>query len=141
MNPTSSRSHSKPHFFPLYKVLHGTFSKHTEIPREKAKIQKKIVNQKGFFHKTPSSEFYLIGTSSGLNPFSLTLLIACLMTCDRFDGGERSKSKLGNSFLRYQASTFLFSFLLLLLLFNLFFLLCLCYNLFVYSRFMFSCIF
>ena len=27
-----------PIFFPLYKALHGTFSKHTEIPREKYKI-------------------------------------------------------------------------------------------------------
>ena len=25
-------------FFPLYKTLHGTFSKHTEIPQEKYKI-------------------------------------------------------------------------------------------------------
>ena len=25
-------------FFPLYKALHGTFSKHTEIPREKPEI-------------------------------------------------------------------------------------------------------
>ena len=25
-------------FFPLYKALHGTFSRHTEIPREKYKI-------------------------------------------------------------------------------------------------------
>ena len=25
-------------FFPLYKTLHGTFSRHTEIPQEKPKI-------------------------------------------------------------------------------------------------------
>ena len=50
----------------------------------------------------------MIETSFGPSPFSLTLLIACLMTCDRFDWGERLKSKLGNSFLRYQASIFSF---------------------------------
>ena len=61
-------------FFPLHKGLHGTFSKHIEIPQEKYKIHKKIVNQKGVFHKTPSSQFYLIGSFSGPNPFSLTLL-------------------------------------------------------------------
>jgi len=43
------------------------------------------VNQKGVFHKTLSSQFYLTETSSYRNPFSLTLLIACLMTCDRVD--------------------------------------------------------
>ena len=46
-------------------------------------------NKKGFFHKTPSSQFYLIGTFFGPNLFSLTLLIAYLMTCDRFDRGEQ----------------------------------------------------
>ena len=38
MNPTSSGSRSKPLFFPLYKALHGTFSKHTKISGEKPKI-------------------------------------------------------------------------------------------------------
>ena len=77
------------------------------------------MNQNEVFHKTPSSQFYLIGTTFGPNSFSLTLLIACLITCDIFDRGERSKSKLGNSFLRYQVSTFFFpSFFLLL--FNIF---------------------
>ena len=36
-------------FFPLYKALHGTFSKETKIPWEKYKIQQKIVNQKRVF--------------------------------------------------------------------------------------------
>ena len=68
------------------------------------------MNQNGVFHKIPSSQFYLIRIFFGPNPFSLTLQITCLMTCNRVDQGEQSKSKLGNSFLRYQASTFLFSF-------------------------------
>ena len=70
-------------FFPLYKALHSTILKHTEIPRKKPKIHQKIVNQKGVFHKTPSSQFYLIGTFSGPNPFSLTLLITFLLVCEQ----------------------------------------------------------
>ena len=38
---------------------------------EKPKIHYKIVNQKGVFHKTPSSQFCLIETFFGANPFSL----------------------------------------------------------------------
>ena len=40
MNPTSFGSRSKPlfFFFPLHKALHGIFSKHIEISREKPKI-------------------------------------------------------------------------------------------------------
>ena len=70
-------------FFPLYKTLHGTFSKHTEIPRKNPKIHQKIVNQNGVFHKTPSSQFYLIETFSGPNTFSLTLLITFLLVCEQ----------------------------------------------------------
>ena len=83
------------------------------------------MNQNGVFYKTPSSHFYLIETFSSPNPFSSTLLITCLMTCDRFNWRERLKSKLGNSFLRYQASTPPFYFLLFLSVLILF--LCLVY--------------
>ena len=38
MNPTSSGSHFKPLFFPLYKALHGTFSKDMENPKRKPNI-------------------------------------------------------------------------------------------------------
>ena len=58
------------------------FQKHIEIPGEKPKIQYKIVNQKGVFHKTPSSHFYLIGTFSSPNSFSLMLLITFLLVCE-----------------------------------------------------------
>ena len=58
----------------------------------------KIVNQKGVFHKTPSSllYIYLIGTFFGPNPLSLRLLITFLLNCDRFNWGERSKIKHRN---------------------------------------------
>jgi len=68
--------------FQLYKALHGTFSKHTEIPWEKPKIHWKPMNQKGVFHKAPSSQFYLSETFSGPHPFILTLLITFLLVCE-----------------------------------------------------------
>ena len=74
--------------FQLQKVLHGTFSKHTKILQEKPKIHQKIVNQKGVFHKTSLSHFYLIGTFSGPNLLSLRLLITFSLNCDKFDRGE-----------------------------------------------------
>ena len=43
------------------------------------------MNQNGVFHKTPLSQFCVMGTFSGPNPFSLTLLITFLLNCDRFD--------------------------------------------------------
>ena len=48
MNPTSSGSHSKPPFFPLYKALHGTFSTHRNPT---GKIQHSLENSelKGIF--------------------------------------------------------------------------------------------
>ena len=42
---------------------------------EKPKIHYKIVNQKGVFHKTPSSQFCLIETFFGHNPFSLITIL------------------------------------------------------------------
>jgi len=48
-------------------------------------------------------------TFFGLNPFSLTLLIACLMTYDRFNYGKWSKSSLGTPF---EVSSFNLSFFL-----------------------------
>ena len=71
------------HIFKLYKASHGTFSKHIEIPQEKPKIHQKRVNQKGVFHKTPSSQFYLIETFSSPNPFCLMLLITFLLFCEQ----------------------------------------------------------
>ena len=124
MNLTSSGNRSKPIFSTIKSLTWYIFKTHRNPTRKNLRFTRKIVNQKGIFYKTPLSQFYLIGTSSDLNPFSLTLPITCLMTpitClmtyNRFDWGERSKSKLGNSFLRYQASTlyFLFSVLILFL--------------------------
>ena len=65
--------------FQLYKALHGTFSKDRESPKEKSKIHQKIVDQKGDFHKTLSSHFYLIGTFSSPNSLSLKFLITVLL--------------------------------------------------------------
>ena len=70
--------------FPLYKALHGIFSRYAKNLKGKLKIHQKIVNQKGVFHKTPSSHFSLIGTFSNLNLLSLNFLITVLLNCDRF---------------------------------------------------------
>ena len=70
-------------FLPLFKALHGIFSKCIEIPGEKYKIHQKIVNQKGVFYKTPSSQFCLIETFFGPNPSSLMLLLIFLLVCEQ----------------------------------------------------------
>ena len=72
-------------FFFIYKkpyMLH--FQKTQKSCRKNLKFTK-IVNQKGVFHKTLSSQFYLIGTFSSPNPFSLKFLISILLNCDRID--------------------------------------------------------
>jgi len=71
-------------FFPLYKALHSTFSRHRN-PTSKTYDLLENSESKRSFHKTPSSNFYLIGTFSSPNPFSLNLQITFLLTCDRFD--------------------------------------------------------
>lgn len=106
---------SKPIFSTIKSLTWYIFKTHRNPTGKNLRFTRNIVNQKGIFYKTPLSQFYLIETSSSPNPFSLTLPIACLITCNRFDWGEQSKSKLGNSFLRYQASTLSFLFFVLIL--------------------------
>ena len=81
MNLTLSGSCSKPHFF-HYEKPYMVHFQHRKIPREKPKIQQKNCESKESFHKTPSSQFYLIETFSGPNLFSLTLLITFLLVCE-----------------------------------------------------------
>ena len=97
-------------FFPLYKTLHDTFSKHIEIPREKPQIHQKIVNQKGFFHKTSSSQLYLIGTFSGPNPLSLRLLIMCLLIVIDLTKGNGQNQSVGIPFEVSSFNSFFFYF-------------------------------
>ena len=94
MNPTSSRSRSKPHFFHYIKPYIVHFQ-NIEFSQEKYKIHQKIVNQKRVFHKTPSSQFCLIETFSSPNLFSLTLLTTCLLTLIDLTEGDSKKSSLG----------------------------------------------
>ena len=83
------------------------------------------MNQKGDFHKTPSSQFCLIGTLSGPNPFGLTLLIMCLLTVIDLTKGNGKRSSLGACCFKVFILAF-FSFLSFFWLFNLFFLFSLC---------------
>ena len=85
MNLTSSGNRSKPIFSTIKSLTWYIFKAHKNPTEKNLRFTRKIVNQKGIFYKTPLSQFYLIGTSSSLNPLSLRLLIACLITCDRFD--------------------------------------------------------
>ena len=85
MNLTSSRNRFKPIFFTIKSLTWYIFKAHRNPTRKNLRFTRKIVNQKGIFYKTPLSQFYFIGTSFGLNPFSLTLPITCLMTYNRFD--------------------------------------------------------
>ena len=66
------------------------------------------MNQKGVFHKTPSSHFYLIRTFLGPNPLSLKFLIIVLLNCDRFDWRKWSNIKLEELFFKVSPKPFFF---------------------------------
>ena len=69
-------------FFFIYKKPYMVHFQKTQKSYRKNLKFTKIVNQKGVFHKTLSSQFYLIGTFSSPNPFGLTLLITFLLACE-----------------------------------------------------------
>ena len=95
------------------------------MPQEKPKIHKKIANQEGDFHKTPSSQFYLIETFFGPNPLSLRLIITCLLTVIDLTEGNGQNQSLGTPF---KVSSFNPSSIIFLFLFSiLILLLCLVY--------------
>ena len=60
----------KTSFFSTIKCLTWYTFKIHRNPTRKIQDSLKIVNQKGVFYKTPSSQFCLIETFSGSNPFS-----------------------------------------------------------------------
>ena len=68
------------------------------------------MNQKRVFTKTPSSQFYLIGTFSGPNFFSLTLLIIFLLVCEYIWLRWMAKIKLGKLFYEVSSLNLSFSF-------------------------------
>ena len=77
------------------------------------------MNQNEVFHKTPSSQFYFIGTFSGPNPLSLILLITCLLTMiDLIEGNSQNQS-LGTPFEVSSFNPFFSFFLLFFLCFDL----------------------
>ena len=79
----------------------------------------------GVFHKTPSSQFYLIETFSGPDFLSLRLLITCLLTVIDLTEGNGQNQSLGLLFWGIKALTLSFYFLSFFLCFNLIF--CLVY--------------
>ena len=89
LNPTLSGCHSKPLFLNYKKPYTVLFQKTQKSHGNNLRFTRKQWIKREFFHKTPSSHFYLIGTFSGPNPLSLKFLITVLLNCDRFDWREQ----------------------------------------------------